>query len=141
MWPLFLVSTVCLVCQAPDAKADELAYTRTLEKRASEVLDDLRLDDRAIADRVRGTVIEQYRGLRTLHEARDAKVREIQADGGIEKAAKAGRIEAERMSTEAASASLNDRFLAALARDLSPAQVETVKDKMTYHKLQVTYDG
>jgi hypothetical protein len=85
MWPLFFVSAACLVSQAsppgrPDApsaaKADELAYTRTLEKRASEVLDELRLGDPAIAARVRTIVIDQYRGLRALHDARDAKVRE-----------------------------------------------------------------
>ncbi len=141
MWPLFLVSAVCLVCQAPDAKADELAYSRMLEKRASEVLNELRLDDGAIADRVRAIIIDQYRSLRTLHDSRDAKVREIQSDRGIEKAAKTDRIEAERAATEAASSALNDRFLAELAKELSPARVEMVKDKMTYHKLQVTYDG
>jgi Protein of unknown function (DUF3826) len=141
MWPLLLISAACLVPQSPAAKADDLAYTRTLEKRASDVLDELRLDDRAIAERARGIIVDQFRGLRTLHDARDAKVREIQADKGLESAAKAARIESELASGDAASASLNDRFLAALAKDLSPAQVETVKDKMTYHKLQITYDG
>ena len=96
MWTWLLVSAVCLATQAPDAKADEAAYSRAIEKRAADVLDELKLEDRAAADRVRGAIVDQYRGLRALHDARDAKVREIQADGGVEEAARAGRIEAER---------------------------------------------
>ena len=138
----YLVSIVCLVPQAAGtAKADELAYTKTLEKRADDVLDELKLDDREVAGRVRAAIIDQYRDLRTLHDAGDAKVREIESLADLDKAAKGGRIEAERASTEAASSKLNDRFLATLAGDLTPAQVGTVKDKMTYHKLQVTYQG
>ena len=36
---------------------------------------------------------------------------------------------------------LHDEFLTKLAADLSPQQVEIVKDKMTYNKLKVTYDA
>lgn len=133
-----LASVACLAFQAPETKADDASYTRAIEKRAADVLDELQLDDPAAADRVRTAIVGQYRGLHVLHNARDARVREIEARGGVEKA---GRVRAERASTEAASASLNERFLAALGKDLSPEQVETVKDKMTYHKLQVTYDG
>jgi hypothetical protein len=141
MMLLYLVTAFCLAPQDPAAKGDDAAYARALEKRASDVLDELKLEDPAVVGRVRSTIIEQYRGLRTLHDARDAKVREIQADEGVEKVARAGRIEAERASTDAAASALNDRFLASLAKDLAPAQVDAVKDKMTYHKLQVTYNG
>jgi hypothetical protein len=142
-----LASVVCLAPQAPGAEADEAdeadeaAYARAIGKRADDVLVELRLGDRAVADRVRRAIIDEYRGLRALHDARDEKVRQIQAESSIEEAARAGRIGDERASTEAATAALNGRFLAALAKDLAPAQVEAVKDKMTYHKLQVTYDG
>jgi hypothetical protein len=147
---LFFVSAAWLSFQAPAtggsdtpaaAKADDLAYSKTLEKRASEILEELQIKDPAIAGRVREVIIRQYRGLRDLHEARDAKIKGIQGAPDIAKDRKAGRIEAERASTEAAASSLNGRFLAALAKDLSPGQVETVQDRMTYHKLQVTYNG
>ncbi len=117
-----------------------------------EQLDDLRLDDPGLPStcwtgapskrlgKVRRSS-SMPRSADLARFARDAKVREIQSDQGVEKDARAGRIEAERASTDAAASSLNDRFLAGLARDLAPAQVETVKDKMTYHKLQVTYNG
>ena len=36
---------------------------------------------------------------------------------------------------------LHDQFLSALAENLSPEQIETVKDKMTYGKVQFTFAG
>src|SRR5438309_9114254 len=36
---------------------------------------------------------------------------------------------------------LHDQFLARLAEPLSPEQVETVKDQMTYNKVRVTFDA
>jgi hypothetical protein len=36
---------------------------------------------------------------------------------------------------------LHAEFLAKLANQLSPAQIDVVKDKMTYNKVQVTYDA
>src|SRR5262249_23382373 len=36
---------------------------------------------------------------------------------------------------------LHDKFIASLAAELTPQQVEKVKDKMTYNKVQVTYDA
>ncbi len=137
----WLATAARVAAQAPVGKADEAAYTRTIEKRADDVLGELRLNELAIAGRVRGIVIDQYRGLRSLHDARDAKVAQILADGTLEGPTKVARIEAERASTRNAAAALNDRFLARLAADLSPTQVESVMDKMTYHKLQVTYNG
>jgi Spy/CpxP family protein refolding chaperone len=36
---------------------------------------------------------------------------------------------------------LHDQFIAKLSADLTAEQVEKVKDKMTYNKVQVTYNG
>jgi hypothetical protein len=36
---------------------------------------------------------------------------------------------------------LHDEFLTKLSADLTPQQVETIKDKMTYGKVKVTYDA
>jgi hypothetical protein len=59
----------------------------------------------------------------------------------VEKAGLAEQINAERARAEAAASAANDRYVAALAAELSPEQVEKVKDKMTYNKLRVTYDA
>jgi hypothetical protein len=120
---------------------DDPAYTKVLEKRAADVLDVLGLDDPAKAARVREAVINQYRCLRKLHDARDSAIGALKDRRDQDKSDLAGRIEAERARTDAAASALNDRFLAALSTDLTPEQVEKVKDKMTYNKLRVTYDA
>ncbi len=148
------ISVACLAAPAasptfgadgPNALAaaadDDPAYSRVLEKRAADVLDVLGLDDPAKATRVREAVINEYRGLRKLHDARDAAIKALRGRGDRDKAELARQVEAERERTDAAASALTDGFLAALAADLSPDQVETVKDKMTYNKLRVTYDA
>jgi hypothetical protein len=125
----------------PVATDEDAVYARVLEKRASDVLGVLGLDDPAKAARVREAVINQYRGLRSLHDARDANIKALQGRPNPDGGEPGKLIDAERARADAASSALNDRFLAALAADLSPEQVEAVKDKMTYNKLQVTYNA
>lgn len=130
--------------ETPGASAGvdaEASYARALEKRAKDVLDVLKLDDPAKADRVREAVIAQYRSLRALHDARDARIKSLRDRQGLDRADRDGQIKAEREQTAAAAAAQHQRFLAQLSVDLSPAQIEQVKDKMTYNKLQVTYNG
>jgi hypothetical protein len=127
---------------APSAKADtEEAYSRVLETRAADILDVLGIDDPAKAARVRETIINQYRTLRTLQDARDGAIRALNARTDLDKTGLAEQINAERVRADAAASAANHRYLAALAVELSPEQVEKVKDKMTYNKLRVTYDA
>jgi hypothetical protein len=136
-------SIACLAASAavPASAADtaaEAEYTRALEKRAGDVLDVLKLDDEAKAARVRAVIIDEYRGLRKVHDARDAG---IKAASELAPPDRDARIKAERDRGDAAAAALNEKFLATLAADLSPEQVDRVKDKLTYNKLQVTYNA
>src|SRR4051812_13339404 len=89
---------------APAAAADEeAAYTRVLEQRADAVLGVLKLDDPAKAAHVREAVINQYRGLRKLHDARDATIKALQGRPDPDEAGTAQQIEAERARADAAS--------------------------------------
>ena len=126
-----------IAADGPDAQtAADRSYTQALEKRAADILDVLGLDDPAKAARVRETVINQYRGLRKLQDTRDGAIKALKDQPGLAK-----QLEEVHAHYEATASALNDSFLAALSSDLSPAQVEKVKDKMTYNKLKVTYDG
>jgi hypothetical protein len=129
--------------QAPATAAadEESAYTRVLEKRADDMLGVLGLDDPARAARVREAVITQYRGLRRLQDTRDANIRALGERPDPDKSGPDKRVEAERERSNAAAAALNERFLAALSADLSPEQIEKVKDTMTYNKLRVTHQA
>jgi hypothetical protein len=88
----------------------EETYTKTIDKRADDILAALKLDDSAKAARVHNILTSEYRALRAAPDAAGRKA-------------------------------THDSFVAQLASELSPPQVESVKDKMTYGKVQVTYDA
>ena len=119
---------------AAQTQPSDAAYEADLAKRADGVLQVLKLEDQAKAVRVREALIAQYRSLRTLHDARDAKLKQLPSqdkDG-------AAKVKGE---TDQAVKKLHEEFIARLDADLTPAQVEQVKDKMTYNVVQVTYNG
>ena len=142
-WSLIIALSCCcgsaITAPAADAPAPaavdaEAQYTNDLTKRANDTLAALKLDDTAKADRVRELIIAQYRALRGQHDARDAKLKEIAKDDK----AQADTI---RTDTDAAIKPLHDAFLAKLSGELTPEQVETVKDGMTMGKVKNDYNA
>jgi len=111
----------------------EAFYTQTIEHRAQDILDALALKDAEKAGRVHDAIILQYRSLRARDAAVVAKLKET---GGTNTDATA-RSPLSRDLTK----SLHEWFVGVLALDLTPEQVEVVKDKMTYNKVKVTYDA
>lgn len=109
--------------------ADEQKYTATLEKRAADILKTLALADTNQAVRVRDIIISQYRALNAWHNQNDASL----------KAARGNSNSIADIKTSLKT--LHDQFLSQLAQNLSPAQVDQVKDKLTYGKVQFTYAG
>ncbi len=61
---------------AAPAGDEEAAYTRTITERADKIVAPLGIQDAAKAARVRDLIVAQYRGLREIHAARDAKIAE-----------------------------------------------------------------
>jgi hypothetical protein len=105
----------------------EAAYTQAIEKRVGDILVPLDLQEPATTAKVHDTLIAQYRTLRDWHDANDSS----------RQAAKG----AEADQFKSALQLIHKKFLAAIAADLTPRQVEQVKDKMTYGKVQFTYTG
>ena len=108
----------------PDTEAE---YTAKLEVRAADILTALDLKDVEKAGRVKVIVIAQYRALRDWHDGLDAKLK--------------GAADEEAKVIRASLRALHDKFTASMAVELTPMQVERVKDRMTYDKVRVTYDG
>ena len=119
---------------AADAVDPESQYAKDLDKRANDILGALKLNDTVKAERVRELIIAQYRALRARHDARDAKLKEIAKDDK----AQADQV---RADTDAAIKPLHDEFLAKLSAELTPEQVETVKDGMTMGKVKNDYNA
>jgi hypothetical protein len=134
-WSLVALSFLCAATfaapatEAPAPADAEAQYTKDLEKRGDDTLAALKLDDAAKAERVKQLVIDQYRSLRALHDARDTKLKEIGKDDK-EQAAKV------KADTDAAIKPLHANFVEKLNAELTPEQVEVVKDKMTMGKVK-----
>ena len=113
----------------------EASYTEAIEKRTQDILAALDLKDPAKTAAAHDAIVAHYRHLRDWHDTHDARLKELTRQSGADGAA------AEIDAIKASMKSLHDQYLAALSSPLTAEQVEQVKDKMTYNKVRVTYDG
>jgi seryl-tRNA(Sec) selenium transferase len=107
----------------------EAKYTQAIEGRTAAILKILDLSDTNKIVNIHRIIIAQYRALNAWHDANDAKL----------KAARKDTNAVEQIS--ASLKTLHNDFLSKLAENLTPQQVDQVKDKMTYGKVQFTYAG
>ena len=137
-----IVASPLLAARANDAAKpaavmsgqDEADYTQVIEKRTADILSVLDLKDAAAAQRVHDAIMNQYRALRSWQAAHEDDLKALARQSGDEAKAKTARIMATRKV-------LHDQFITPLNTDLTPEQLDKVKDKMTYGKLKVTYDA
>jgi hypothetical protein len=120
------------IVMKPISAAEEASYAASLESRAQAVLADLKLTDNAQAERVKQAVIAQYRALRAWHDTYDDDLKALNKNAAGN-ATSMAEIQTTRVQ-------LHNAFLAGLERDLSEAQIDVVKDRMTYGTVKVTYD-
>jgi hypothetical protein len=106
---------------------DEVKYTQAIEKRTADIISALDLKDQAKVGRVHDAIIAQYRALRDWQEKNEA--------------AKKNKDTAAQEQLKKDRKMLHDQFLPKLNADLTPEQVDVVKDKLTYNKVKVTYDA
>jgi hypothetical protein len=112
----------------------EVMYSAAIEKRTKAILEILALSDAAKSNKLNTIIMAQYHALRARDEAMGAMFAAL------------GKNVPDAATNRAAilpvlSKPLHDHFIAKLSTDLTPEQVELVKDKMTYHKVKVTYDA
>ena len=113
----------------PVVTAEEAKYTKAIENRTADILRSLALADKDRAAKVHDAIIAQYRALKTWHDENDAKLKAARRDTNA--------VAQIRASLKA----LHGEFLSRLAENLTPEQIETVKDRMTYGKVQFTFAG
>ncbi len=110
----------------------EAVYTEAIARRSAAIVGLLNLNDAAKSNRLHSVIVAQYRALRARDEAMDQMFNALEKDAPDAATNRAAIL-------PIVSGTLHDRFLAKLSAELTPEQVETVKDKMTYHKVEVTY--
>ena len=121
-----LASLPANAADVPDAPAD-----RALVERAGKIVSNLELGDVDRVARVRGVVAQQYADLQRLQADAEAALAAAGGDQVAQELAKAQSLVRTR--------ELHYAFLGRLAAELTPAQVDQVKDGMTYGVLPLTY--
>jgi len=121
---------------AADAALPDDAYGRVVSGRAAKIVATLGIDDPARADRVRDVIASQYRNLRDIQAARDARLAEADASSAPDREAAAARV---RADSDLQVFRLHFAFVARLSAELTPTQVDQVKDGLTYGVLPGTY--
>ena len=131
--PLVFALTTALFSMAVVSHAAEppAAPSAALVQRAEKIAAVLGLTDPAQATRVRDLIAGQYRDLSLVHDARDAALKGAKESPETATAAKD--------AATARMADLHYAYLAALSVELTPEQVEQVKDGMTYGVVPLTF--
>ena len=130
-----------LMASAVDLKSEgrDTAYVNTIMKRSQKAVDALKLKDKSVAQNVLNIIANRYFELNDIYDVRDKKLKAIKADTTMTAVQKAeGRRFAE---FEASNALYRTHFAfpAALSIYLDDAQIETVKDAITFNVVKVTY--
>ena len=129
----FLVLTGISLAQ--NTAEAEAAYTRTITQRSTTIVEALAVADTAQSNRVLNVLINQYRTLNAWHSTNDATLKALKKKNDDAAKTEAAKVRATLKP-------IHDQFLQDLAAaGMSPTQIETVKDRMTYGKLKVTYDA
>ncbi|RZL01946.1 MAG: DUF3826 domain-containing protein, partial [Hymenobacter sp.] len=117
-------------------ESKEAAYTRTITERAAKIVATLGFTDAAKSTQVRDIIAGQYRELNVVHEARKAQLAALKAQPKDDKT----EIATKKIEDQATAAldKLHGKYLKQLSRKLTPAQVDQVKDGMTYRVLPIT---
>ena len=97
---------------------DEAAYMRTLAERSEKIAGTLDITDSEAYRRVTDILVNQYRALGLIHDGADSEeVKKVKLYD------------------------LHCEFIGRLSAELTPEQINTVKDGMTYGVVKVTYDS
>ncbi len=136
-----LVAAVAFAQSAANLEQREVAYMRTITQRADRIVAALTLQDATQAARVRDIIVQQYRSLRAIHDARDAQIKAARAKAGADQGSAEMEIATAREQAKAKLGKLHADYLSRLSAELPPEQVDHVKDGMTYGVVQVTYEA
>ena len=111
---------------APTDAEKEAFYAKTIEYRVGDILKVLNLTDDTKSNTVHDLLVAQYHALRVRDAAIDTQLKVDGKDVSYENRA---------TLLAAQSKPLHDKFFTALADNLSPDQIDKVKDLMTYNKV------
>jgi len=121
---------------------EDTTYTRVITERAGKIVATLGLPDSSSFLRVRGVIVDQYRALNIIYTDRDSKLKTLKSQQPAPDKSTADSLKtAIQKDVDARVQQLHGPYLARLGKELTPQQVDKVKDGMTYSVLEVTYNA
>lgn len=121
------------------APALTVEQQRLYDQRAGKIVAALQLGDEVKAARVQAIIARQYADLNAIHAVRDARIKTAKAAHATDKTAAEADLTTARVEAESAQDALRAAYLARLGAELTAAQIDQVKDGMTYGVLPLTY--
>lgn len=128
-----------LACGSFSSSFAAEGLTPVYVQRAEKITGALSLNDAAKTARVRDLVAQQYQDLSVIHAKRDAAIKAAKEQSVADKAVADAAIAAAKSVAGAEQAALHYAFLAKLSVELTPEQIDGVKNGMTYGVLPLTF--
>ncbi len=133
-----LVLTLLLVAATFVAGAQGAPPSRSiLVQRSEKIVATLNLSDPTLETRIATVIADQYEALAVIHARRDEKIAAAKALS--DQASRTAAVAAARDEASAAQTPLRQAYLGRLAKDLSPEQIDKIKDGMTYGVVPLTF--
>jgi hypothetical protein len=118
----------------------DTAYQRTIKERAAKIVNTLNITDSPNYSTVLDQVMNQYFRLNEIHDGNKKIIADIKSKGlAKEETDKAIQEQEQKKSSQLLQ--LHNAFIGLLKKNLSDAQIDKVKDGMTYNVLNVTYSA
>lgn len=135
--------TACNSSKQSQAKQspEQIEYLNSINKRSAKIVAGLGITDSAKFHKVSDVIAAQYINLKNIDEKADEQkiaVKEKFSGNKIEAEAQIKNID---RATEVKKTTLHGDFLKRLGKYLNAAQIEKVKDGLTYGVLPITYKG
>lgn len=124
--------------QSAESPAED-GYRAVASQRAEKIVATLGLEQPEPAVRAREVIANHYIQLKALHDARDFRIKAAKSDSALSDAGRAAEIQRARDEAELKIYALHYEFVSRLSAELPAAQVEKVKDGLTYGVLPNTY--
>lgn len=141
---IILVAVMCIgyaSAQKAPSSTEQDNYTQVITQRAQKIVAVLDITDSAKFKRVQNIIINQYRTLSAIHDSRNAQVKDIKAQAGDDKAKANAEVAVIDTNVDKQLNQLHSKYLSQLGTELTPAQIDKVKDAMTYKVLPLTYNA
>lgn len=108
-------------------------------ERAEKIVGKLNLRDVDKKNRVRDAIADHYQTVNDIDDAAEVRIKEVKERLAADKSAADAAIKAVRDETQPYLEKNHVHFLARLSADLSPQEIEEVKDGLTYGVLPLTF--